>query len=153
MSSSTPTVGDSPYAGLVSRFVALVLDGFVVAMLVLAVASLPEVTWASLSPHTVPHWLSGATSMLASVVAPLYFAALWAMSGQTLGDLATGITVEHRDGGRITYPHALLRAVVGLLLAPIWVVGMLAVLVDRRRRAWHDRLLRTDVRYATHHRH
>ena len=146
-------MGDSPYAGLVSRFVALVLDGLVVAILVLAVASLPELTWASLSPHSVPRWLSGASSILATAVAPLYFAGLWAMSGQTLGDLATGITVEHRDGRRIAYPHALLRAVIGLLLAPIWLVGMIAILVDRRRRAWHDRLLRTDVRYATHHRH
>jgi uncharacterized RDD family membrane protein YckC len=146
-------VGDSPYAGLVSRLVALVLDGLVVAMLVLAVASMPEMTWASLSPHTVPHWLGSATSIVASVVAPLYFAALWGMTGQTLGDLATGITVEHRDGRRMSYPHALLRAVIGLLLAPVWLVGMLAILGDRNRRAWHDHLLRTDVRYATHHRH
>ena len=48
--SSALTVGDSPYAGLVSRFVALVLDGLVVTLIVLMVASLPEVTWASLSP-------------------------------------------------------------------------------------------------------
>jgi uncharacterized RDD family membrane protein YckC len=141
-------VSANPYAGLVSRLVALLLDALVVTVLVLAVAGLPELTWLSLSPRTVPGWLADVTTTVATFVAPLYFAAFWRMSGQTIGDLATGIVVEHRDGRRLSFPHALVRAAVGLLFAPLWMIGMIAVLSDRRRRAWHDQLLRTDVRYA-----
>ena len=99
----------------------------------------------------MPTWLSSVTSVLATATAPLYFAALWAMTGQTVGDLATGIVVESADGHRLSLPHALVRAVVGLLLAPLWLIGMLAILSDRHRRAWHDQLLRTDVRYVPRH--
>ena len=41
-----------------------------------------------------------------------------------------------------------LGLLVASLLAPFWLIGMLGVLSDRRRRAWHDQLLRTDVRYT-----
>jgi uncharacterized RDD family membrane protein YckC len=138
----------SHYAGLVSRFVALMVDGLVVTILVLLVATLPEMTWTNLSPHTVPRWLAGTTSAVGLFVPVLYFAALWTMTGRTVGNLATGIVVEHRTGRRMSFPHALARAVLGLALAPLWLVGMLSILADRDRRAWHDRLLRTDVRYT-----
>src|SRR5262245_28598571 len=106
----TEAVATSTYAGLVSRSVALVLDGLIVALIVLAEATLPEVTWSSLSPATVPRWLAGATSAIAMVVPLLYFAVLWRVAGQTLGGLATGTRVENRDGGRLSFPHALGRA-------------------------------------------
>lgn len=142
----------SPYAGLVSRLVALVIDGLVVALLVLMVASLPELTWTNLSPGTVPPWLPTMTSVLAVTVPLLYFTAMWSTTGRTVGNLIMGIVVEHRDGHRLTVKHAFVRAGLGLLLAPFWLLGMLAILADRHRRAWHDQLLRTDVRY-THPRH
>jgi len=141
-------VAASPYAGLVSRSVALVLDGLVVTLLVLIVATLPEAAWSSLSPRTVPRWLDGATSVIAIAVPLLYFAALWAMTGQTAGGLAAGTVVEHRDGHRLSFPHALARAVIGLAFAPLWVVGMLFIVASSERRAWHDLLTHTDVRYA-----
>jgi uncharacterized RDD family membrane protein YckC len=144
-------VSTSPYAGLVSRLVALVIDGLVVTVLVLILTSLPELTWTKLSPETVPPWLYRATSALAITIPLLYFAAMWSTTGRTVGGVLTGIVVEHRDGHRLTAKHALARAFLGLLLAPFWLLGMLAILTDRHRRAWHDQLLRTDVRY-THRR-
>jgi uncharacterized RDD family membrane protein YckC len=48
----------------------------------------------------------------------------------------------------VSLPQSGLRALVGLLLPPLWLIGMLAVLWDERRRAWHDRLFRTVVCYA-----
>jgi uncharacterized RDD family membrane protein YckC len=141
-------VNASPYAGLVSRLVALVLDGLVIAVLILVVATLPELTWTSLSPRTVPRWLAGTSSVVAAVVPMVYFTALWRMTGQTVGDLATGIVVEHRDRHRLSLAHAFVRAALGLLLAPLWLLGMLQILADPHRRAWHDQLLRTDVRYT-----
>ncbi len=138
----------SPYAGIVSRLFALVIDGLVVTMLVVVVTSLPDLTWTKLSPGTVPPWLYTATSALAVTIPLFYFTMMWSTTGRTIGNLVTGIVVEHRDGHRLTAKHALARASLGLLLAPFWLIGMLGILADRRRRAWHDQLLRTDVRYT-----
>jgi len=127
----------------------LLVDGVIVTIAVIGVTKLPPLAWESVAPTKAPVWLIDSCAVAGALLPLLYFSAFWAMTGQTLGDMVTGIVVEHRDGRRLSFPHALLRAVVGLLLAPIWLVGMLAVLWDRHRRAWHDRLLRSDVRYAS----
>jgi uncharacterized RDD family membrane protein YckC len=129
--------------------VALIVDGLVVTLLALIVATVPELMWAALSPVTVPRWLAGATSAIAETVPLLYFTVLWTTTGRTVGGLATGTVVEHRDGHRLSLPHAFARAVIGLALAPLWLVGMVLVLTDGRRRGLHDRVLFTDVRYVT----
>jgi uncharacterized RDD family membrane protein YckC len=78
-------------------------------------------------------------------IAFLYFAVPWVRTGQTLGLKAWRLRVERREGGPITWWHALLRflgAVPTLLPAGI---GLLWVLVDRERLAWHDRISGTRV--------
>ena len=103
--------------------------GLVVTLLVLIVATLPEATWSSLSPTTVPRWLEGVTSAVAFAVPLVYFSALWAMTGQTAGGLATGTVVEHRDGFRLSFPHALARAVAKALAASL-IMGLVVVVVN-----------------------
>jgi hypothetical protein len=73
-----------------------------------------------------------------------YFTSFWWLTGQTPGDLATGIVVEHRDGRMSSACRRARRR--GLLLASR-LIGMFAVLWDSVA-AWHDRL-RTDVRHST----
>jgi uncharacterized RDD family membrane protein YckC len=141
-------VNSSAYAGIVSRLVALGLDAIAITLSVLAVTTLPVVIWQDVAPIGAPGWLATACAVAGLFVPWVYFTFYWWLTGQTPGGLATGIVVEHRDGHRMSLPHAALRAGIGLLLAPVCLVGMLAVLSDSRRRAWHDRLLRTDVRYA-----
>jgi uncharacterized RDD family membrane protein YckC len=146
------TVSGNTYAGLVSRLVALVVDGLVVTVLVLGVATVPGLTWSSLSGHTMPRGLGVVIASVTTLIPLLYFTSLWTVNGKTVGALATGIVVEHQDGHQLSLPHALLRAAVGLLFAPLWLLGMVLILIDPQRRALHDRLLRTDVRYdATEH--
>jgi uncharacterized RDD family membrane protein YckC len=140
-------VSTSAYAGLVSRLAALALDGLAITVAVLAVSSLPVVTWESVSPRGAPEWLAGLCTVIAWLTPWAYFTVLWWLGGQTVGDFVLGVVVEHRDGHRMSLLHSAVRAAVGLALAPIWLIGLLAVLWDRRRRAWHDVLLRTDVRY------
>ena len=70
------------------------------------------------------------------------------LAGQTVGDLAMGIQVVRAAGGGLSLLHAAARAAIGLLFAPLWMIGLLLVLWDGRRRAAHDYLLRTVVRYS-----
>jgi uncharacterized RDD family membrane protein YckC len=141
-------VSPSPYAGLASRLIALFLDSLVVTVLVLAVGTLPQLLWKDLLPEPVPSWLADVDSLTAAAIPLVYFTLLWTMTGQTLGALAIGVRVTNVDGRRLSLKHSFVRALVGLALGPLWLVGMLAIVVDRRRRAWHDRLLRSEVRYT-----
>jgi uncharacterized RDD family membrane protein YckC len=148
VSASAESVGGSPYAGIVSRLLALVADVAVITVVAVAVQTLPVLAWDAVRPTSAPGWFQTGMSLLAALIPFLYFTSWWALTGQTPGDLAVGIVVEHRDGHRLSVLHAAVRAAVGLALAPLWLLGLIGVLWDRRRRAWHDRLLHTDVRYV-----
>ena len=57
-----------------------------------------------------------------------------------------GIAVRRHNGEEDpTLVQAALRAAFGLTYAPLWIVGLLAILWDPKRRAWHDKVFRTVV--------
>lgn len=136
------------YAGLVSRLAALVIDITVVCLAAAAVRLLPPLAWEQIFQRPAPTWLTASSAALAALLPWLYFTASWWLATQTVGDLVIGIRVLRPDGGKLSLPHAAIRAAVGLLLAPLWMVGLVLVLFDGRRRALHDQVLRTVVRYA-----
>ena len=78
-------------------------------------------------------------------VAFLYLAVPWVRTGQTLGLKAWRLRVERREGGPLTWWHALLRFLAALPSILPGGIGLLWVLVDREGLAWHDRLSGTRV--------
>jgi uncharacterized RDD family membrane protein YckC len=136
------------YAGLVSRLAALVIDIAVVCLVVAAVRLLPPLAWEQIFQRPVPGWLTGSCAVIAALLPWLYFTTSWWLATQTIGDLVIGIRVLRLDGGGLSLPHSAIRAAVGLAFAPLWMIGLLLVLWDSRRRAVHDYLLRTVVRYS-----
>lgn len=143
---------DHAYAGLVSRLTTLILDTALLVVATLAVGVLPGLAWNQIFVRTAPGWLTVAATAIAALLPWAYFTGCWWFTGQTVGDLLIGVVVRRRDGHAVSLPQAAARALFGLLLAPLWIVGLLAVLWDDRRRAWHDRVFRTVVPYtvATH---
>jgi uncharacterized RDD family membrane protein YckC len=135
------------YAGLVSRLSALAVDVTILTVVGLAVSTLPSLAWEQLTGFA-PRWVNAVSVAVAAVLPFLYFTLSWATTGQTPGGMLLGLVVRRRNGERVSLPQAGLRALVGLLLPPVWLIGMLAVLWEPRRRAWHDRLFRTVVCFA-----
>ncbi len=136
------------YAGLVSRLGALAVDIGLITLSTLAVGTLPVLAWEQVSPQDAPAWFGALTRVIAALLPLGYFTAFWWLTGQTVGALVTGVRVRNRHDGRLSLPHAAVRAAGCLLFAPLWLVGLLAVLWDRRRRAWHDRVFATVVCYS-----
>jgi uncharacterized RDD family membrane protein YckC len=136
------------YAGLVSRFAALLTDVAVITVGVLAVSTVPSFVWEQVFLRAVPGWLTAGSAVTAGLLPAVYFTIFWWLTGQTPGALLFGVAVQNRDARTVSFLQAAARASVGLLLAPLWIVGMLGALWDDRRRAWHDRLFRTVVRYV-----
>ncbi|WP_308167739.1 RDD family protein [Catellatospora tritici] len=135
------------YAGIVSRLSGLAIDAALLTLAAsLVVTGVPSV-WATLEGST-PGWLNATTGLIAALLPVVYFAACWWLTGQTVGSLLLGTMVRRPNGRHLGPGRALLRAAVGLAFPPVWLLGMLGVLTDDRRRAWHDRLFGTVVRYV-----
>jgi uncharacterized RDD family membrane protein YckC len=141
---------ERPYAGLVSRTVALAIDavaltiGFAVASgvlgLILSLFTAVEVS----SPGAV----LGAAAMW-SIVVSGYFVLFWTLTGETPGMRLMALRVIDQAGGPLGFGQALLRLIGAILAAIPFFAGYLLILVDDRRRGLHDMLAGTTVVYAT----
>lgn len=141
---------ERPYAGLVSRTVALAIDavaltiGFAVASgvlgLILSLFTAVEVS----SPGAV----LGAAAMWSLVVGG-YFVLFWTLTGETPGMRLMALRVIDQDGGPLGFGQALLRLIGAILAAIPFFAGYLLILVDDRRRGLHDMIAGTTVVYAT----
>lgn len=137
----------SSYAGLVSRLSALTVDIAGLTLTGLAVSILPGLAAQQVTGEA-PGWLTGAATWLASLLPWLYFTACWWLGGQTVGGMLIGITVTQADGGRLGLLRSGLRAFAGLAFFPLWTIGLVTILFDPRRRALHDMVFGTQVRFT-----
>jgi uncharacterized RDD family membrane protein YckC len=140
-------VGGTPYAGLVSRASALAVDILVLTLGGLALTTLPTVAWQHLVGD-LPDWLARLSTALGASLPFVYFTGCWWLGGHTVGGMIIGTSVRRANGKELSLLQAAVRALVGLLLAPVWLIGLLGILTDGRRRAWHDRIFRTVVCYS-----
>jgi uncharacterized RDD family membrane protein YckC len=138
-----------PYAGIVSRTVALAFDagaltvGFAVTSavigLILSLFTAVEIS----SPGSI----LGAAATWAIVVI-VYFVGFWAVAGQTPGMRLMALRVEN-DAGERPRPGQAVRRWIGMVLAAIpFGAGFLLILVDDRRRGLHDMIGGTVVVYS-----
>ena len=85
-------------------------------------------------------------SLLITIFALLYFPFFWARGGATPGMRVAGIrVVNDRDGSRIGWGAALLRLVGYWISGAVFYIGFIWILIDSRRRGWHDLLAGTCV--------
>jgi uncharacterized RDD family membrane protein YckC len=130
-------------AGLVSRFVAYVLDALAVALSVGAgavVAGLVASVTGAAARELVRVLISGCLVFLPAVLA-LYCAFFWTLAGRTPGMAVLGLRVVRTDGRRVRWFAALVRA----LLLAYFPIGALWLVVNRRHYALHDKIARTAV--------
>jgi uncharacterized RDD family membrane protein YckC len=132
-------------AGLVSRLAAGIIDALCVAAAVVAgYAGLNGLLF-MLHPRTFDFVGSSFAVVLlaSSVVATVYLAAAWSITGRTYGDHVLGLRVVGPHGRRVRLVAALVRAALCVVLP----IGLLWCAVSRTRRSAQDALLRTVVIY------
>lgn len=151
------------YAGFVSRLIATLVDiGILTAVnVVLAWAAIELLAYVGADVRNCPD-LESETPILAVlchgalVVAMLvgtwgpavYALFFWSTTGQTPGKAVMGVRVVRLDGKPMTVWTAA-RRIAGYFLSLAAVgVGFLVILVDDRRRGWHDRIAGTCVIYS-----
>jgi len=146
LDASVDAATTSPYAGFASRSTALAIDVVLITVTALSISVLPGLAWTQVLGDS-PQWLGTVSGILAAVLPWAYFTFCWWSSGQTAGGLLIGIAVERSNGRRLSLVQAALRAAIGLMFAPLWLIGYVGILLDHNRRAWHDIVFRTVVRH------
>lgn len=146
-------VSSLQFAGFLSRLVAFVVD-LVVILTALAVFRLTAQALYDFFTTIVPVLRFGFVDTLllqlggvtASAIAQgAYFILFWTLNGQTPGMALMGLQVIHNDAVRPPLPASIIRYFGYWLSAIALGLGFLWVLVDRRRRGWHDILAGTYV--------
>jgi len=137
------------WAGSVSRFLAFVIDYFVIGVLysagLLLASTAAEVVVGSsisLEDHR------GLSLLVFILWVFIYVVGSLAATGRTIGKAVLGLLVVRADGGSMRPRRAALRTVCFPLSFLLFGLGLLAGLVRRDRRELHDLLAGTAVIYA-----
>jgi uncharacterized RDD family membrane protein YckC len=139
----TSTPAPAGFAGPVSRTIAYVIDAVGVAVTVFVCltgfAMLASVVGSQ--ARDFARALTDASVLVLPGMFAVYCAVFWTLAGRTPGMALLGIRVVAISGRPLRWYAALTRAI---LLA--WIpIGALWMLVDRRHRAFHDIVARTEV--------
>lgn len=152
------------YAGLTSRLMAFILDTIILAGVILFVSWFFVATWKLLQLEPIVNELKKSSSIFALLVSiftsPIfyttimllfvasYYVLFWTLAGQTPGKGIMGLKILPRRGSKLSLSRAILRYLAFYLSIVPLGAGILWILIDDRRLAWHDKLAGTCVVYA-----
>jgi uncharacterized RDD family membrane protein YckC len=130
-----------PPPGLLRRLAAVLYDSL---LMVATALFLPFTGGEAIDPqhHRALEWIYRAVLALLVVG---FFGIFWTRGGQTLGMATWRLSVEREDGRALTWADTVRRLAAAVLSWLALGLGWLWILVDPRRRAWHDRLSGTRV--------
>ena len=114
-----------PRAGFWKRLLATLLDLLLISVVVIA---LPVIGPALFIP-----------------IAVVYFVAMWAWKGTTIGGLVLGHKIVRTNGGPVDFSVALVRSLTSLFSLLIFFLGFLWAGWDREKQTWHDKIAGTVV--------
>jgi uncharacterized RDD family membrane protein YckC len=137
-----------PYAGVVTRAIALALDVIIAqALALLGFGVLAVIATLVSNSHfdTIEKLLAAGGWALTVAI---YFVAFWSLTGQTPGMQLMRIRVVGPGGDPPSVPVSIARLVLLVLCIIPFFLGFVPVLFDDRRRGVHDMLARTLVLYA-----
>lgn len=78
----------------------------------------------------------------------LFYGWFWTHGGQTLGMKVWDLYLVNADGKFINWRVALLRFISAMLSWAALGLGFTWILLDRRRRTWHDIISKTQIVYV-----
>ena len=138
------TAADRP-AGIVTRVLAALIDGVVVAALTGAVFGAVVAGMFVVNPVSFrwPHGLLAEASLVTVGVAVGYLTVGWAIAGRTVGGAVLGVRVVANGGGRLGWTRSACRALLCVLVP----LGLLWAAVSARRRSVQDLVVRSTVLY------
>jgi len=152
------------YAGLTSRLLAFIIDTIILSVIILFTSWFVATTWRLLQLGPIFSELDQRSTILANltmvITSPLFYSLItllfiasyyiffWTIAGQTPGKGIMGLRILSRRGNRLKLRFAILRYIGYYLSIIPFGMGIIWILIDDRRLAWHDKLAGTCVVYA-----
>jgi uncharacterized RDD family membrane protein YckC len=138
--------GSTTYAGLTTRALAFLLDALVVNVVAaIATGALGLAMSVLAGDPSIRGTGLVAGALVFGLWSATYFVVGWSVGGQTVGAAVMGVRVLGTDGRPLRPCRALVRLVAISVGAIPLLAGLWILLWDRRRRAFHDRVVRSVV--------
>ena len=140
--------GSSPFAGLATRAVVLVVDGLAIAVvfaLLAGILGLVSYLVGGLRPTWLVETLLGSGYLL---VGGSYLVFFWSATGRTPGMHVMHVRVRDPSGGPPSVWRSIVRALATWVSIVPLFLGYVTVLFDTRRRGLPDIVARTEVFYS-----
>ena len=134
------------YAGFWIRFVANVIDGWVVSLGVGIIGIIVGILLASVSmPSNVTSFIF---TIVNSLLVWMYFILMTHFKGATLGKMAVGIRVKADNNERLPLGRIVLRETVGKIISTVILfVGYMMAGWTKKKQALHDKIAKSVVVY------
>ena len=131
-------------AGILSRFLAALIDGILIGVVSFVVAMLLGGT----TDETGQFNVSGLPALIMFVLPVLYWAAMEATSGATVGKMLLGLQVVNENGtGPIGWGPAIIRNLIRF--TPVYgfacIIGLIMMLTNANKQRLFDKLAHTMV--------
>ena len=152
------------YAGITSRLIAFVIDIIIISAVIFSTSWFIATTFRLLQLGPIIKELDQRSPVLANltsiITSPIFYSLIsilfiasyyvffWTIAGQTPGKGIMGLRVLSRRGTRLKVGYAILRYLGYYLSIIPFGLGIIWILIDDRRLAWHDKLAGTCVVYA-----
>ncbi|HVZ86462.1 MAG TPA: RDD family protein [Polyangia bacterium] len=134
-------------AGFVSRLSAFILDAIVLTLVLRGSIWFMTTSAKGVRVFSHPVNFAALTAATLPLLVGAYFVSFWRMFGQTPGKWMMGLKIVATDGGTLKSGRSLLRF-IGYWISGIPFYAGFAWILGPERRAWHDRLARTEVVYV-----
>jgi uncharacterized RDD family membrane protein YckC len=142
------------YAGFVTRLVAFVIDRLIISGILSLLGIVAKFVF---DTFRLNEWLVAEgwgqvivlflITAVAFAVPVFYNIVFWLLAGQTPGKRLMGIRIVRADGTRVRLGNAIRRQ-AGYWISAVLGLGYLWILIDNKRRGWHDMLAGTMVVYS-----
>ncbi len=138
-------------AGFFVRFAAYMIDNLLLTLITLVPAFLAFVLLKrsgvqfSFDPEQIMRWLWLLFVLPNTVLSCIYFSYFHAATGQTVGKLLCGVRVITAAGRPLGWMRSLVRCAGYFLSSFVLYAGFFWVVLNRKKRGWHDYLAGTMV--------
>jgi len=136
------------YSSRAGRFIAYVVDGFVIGILVGIpyFVALVLITLGAGGDNRFPAVIGAVILVIALLVGLAYRPWMWSRGGQTVGYMVMRLkVVRAADGGPLSGGQAIGRFLGYIISAAVFYLGFIWILFDAKRQGWHDKLANTVV--------
>ncbi len=139
----------SPYQGVAIRFVALLIDVMILAIITAVITlplQMPVISINDIAVTTTPNPLAWVGGLISLFIIFGYFVLMEGAYGQTVGKMAVKIKVTRKDGSKINYADATVRNVLRIIDGiVVYLIGALLIWSSDEKQRLGDRAAHTVV--------